>query len=195
MVVRATGTSAATRSPRCRSARIAVATLAAAVAAGPWCSAAGWATLPGLESALAAAIAVSASTTIVVFDRSTRLSATTAHLREESIELVLGSAADAALRTVAKAVVVTPRLSNLAVGTITSHVTSLTADTANDACSEVLLLGAVVLAVTDFTTVLAGLVLIVAEGTVERGKLTELVALEFVLALRNGSSLQMIRIR
>lgn len=73
--------------------------------------------------------------------------------------------------------------------------TSLTADTANDACSEVLLLGAVVLAVTDFTTVLAGLVLVIAEGTVEGGKLTELISLEFVLAFRNGSSLQMISVR
>jgi hypothetical protein len=34
---------------------------------------------------------------------------------------------------------------------------------------------------TDFTTVLAGLVLVVSEGTIECGKLTELVALEFVL--------------
>jgi hypothetical protein len=63
----------------------------------------------------------------------------------------------------------------------------LTTDTADDACGEVLLLRAVVLAVTDFTTVLAGLVLVVAERTVERGKLTELVSLEFVLAFRNGS--------
>jgi hypothetical protein len=41
---------------------------------------------------------------------------------------------------------------------------------------------------TNLTTVLAGLVLVVAKGTVEGGKLTELVALEFVLAFRDRSS-------
>lgn len=67
--------------------------------------------------------------------------------------------------------------------------TSLTTDTADDAGREVLLLWAVVFAVTDFTTVLAGLVLVVSKRTVEGGKLTKLVALEFVLSLRNGGSL------
>jgi hypothetical protein len=66
---------------------------------------------------------------------------------------------------------------------------SLTTNTANDARSEVLLLGTVVLAMTDLATVLAGLVLVVTEGTVKGSKLTELVSLEFVLAFgdRGGS--------
>lgn len=66
---------------------------------------------------------------------------------------------------------------------------SLTTDTTDNTGSEILLLWAVVLAVTDFTAVLAGLVLVVTEGTVEGSKLTKLVALEFVLAFRNRSGL------
>jgi hypothetical protein len=69
---------------------------------------------------------------------------------------------------------------------------SLTTDTANDAGREILLLRAVVLAMTNLTTVLAGLVLVVTKGTVEGGKLTELVALEFVLAFRDRSSLELL---
>jgi hypothetical protein len=66
----------------------------------------------------------------------------------------------------------------------------LTTDTADDAGREVLLLWTIVLAMTNLTTVLAGLVLVVTKGTVEGGKLTKLVALEFVLAFRDRSSLQ-----
>jgi hypothetical protein len=62
-------------------------------------------------------------------------------------------------------------------------------DTANDAGSEVLFLRAVVLAMTNLATVLASLVLIVSQGTVERGELSKLVALEFVLTFRNRCSL------
>jgi len=71
-------------------------------------------------------------------------------------------------------------------------VTSLTADAADDAGREVLFLRAVVLAMTNLTAVLAGLVLVVAEGTIEGGKFTKLVALEFVLTFRDGSSLQVL---
>jgi hypothetical protein len=85
-------------------------------------------------------------------------------------------------------------LSNLAIGTITSHVTRLATDTADDARGEVLLLRAIVLAVTDFTTVLTGLVLVIAKGTVEGSKLTKLVALELVLAFGDGSGLLRISI-
>ena len=67
--------------------------------------------------------------------------------------------------------------------------TSVTADTTDDVGSVVLSVRAVVLAVADFTTVLASLVLVVTQGTVERGELTQLVALELVLAFRNGGSL------
>jgi hypothetical protein len=70
--------------------------------------------------------------------------------------------------------------------------TSLTTDATDDAGREVLLLGAVVLAMANLSAVLAGLVLVVAKGTVEGGKLTKLVALEFVLAFRDRSSLLML---
>jgi hypothetical protein len=65
----------------------------------------------------------------------------------------------------------------------------VTADTADDVGSEVLLLGTVVLAMSDLAAVLAGLVLIIAQGAVQGSKLTQLVALELVLALRNRRSL------
>jgi hypothetical protein len=94
----------------------------------------------------------------------------------------------------AETVIVAPRLSNLAIRTITSHVTRLATDTADDARGEVLLLRAIVLAVTDFTTVLTGLVLVIAKGTVEGSKLTKLVALELVLAFGDGSGLLRISI-
>jgi hypothetical protein len=78
----------------------------------------------------------------------------------------------------------------------------------DDVGGEVALLGAVILAVSDLTTyniisnhekeaircreltVLASLVLVVAESTVEGGQLTKLVALEFVLTLRDGCGLE-----
>lgn len=47
---------------------------------------------------------------------------------------------------------------------------------------------------TDLSTVLAGLVLIVSECTVKCGKLAELVALELVLSLGNGSGLYIVMI-
>jgi hypothetical protein len=65
----------------------------------------------------------------------------------------------------------------------------VTADTADDVGSIVLLLGAVVLAVSDLAAVLACLVLIITEGAVQRGKLAKLVPLELVLALGNRCSL------
>jgi hypothetical protein len=164
------------------------------VVARPGCSTAGWATLPRLESALSTSRIVCA--TVGVFDSTARLTATTTHLGHESIELVLGGVADATLGTIATdAVVVAPRLANLAIGTIASHMSSLTTDAADDAGREVLLLGAVVLAMTDLTTVLAGLVFVISKGTVEGGKLTELVALEFVLAFGNRGSLDKISMR
>lgn len=62
---------------------------------------------------------------------------------------------------------------------------------ANDAGSEILLLGAVVLAVSYLATVLASLVFIVTQSSVQSSELTELVTLQFVLALGDGSSLWM----
>ena len=64
------------------------------------------------------------------------------------------------------------------------------ADTADDVGGVVLLLRAVVLAVTYLTAVLASLILIVAQRSVQRGKLAELIALELVLAFWNRSSLE-----
>lgn len=68
----------------------------------------------------------------------------------------------------------------------------VTTDATDDTGGVVLLLRAVVLAVTDLATVLASLVLVVSEGTVEGGEFSELVALEFVLAFRNGRSLNVL---
>ena len=61
----------------------------------------------------------------------------------------------------------------------------ITTSAANDIGSKVLLLGTVVLAVTNLATVLASLVLIITQRTVERGELSKLVTLELVLALGN----------
>lgn len=74
-------------------------------------------------------------------------------------------------------------------GTVARKVTSISTDTADDACREVLSVRAVVLAVADLAAVLAGLVLVVTEGTVERGELAQLVALELILTFGNRSSL------
>jgi hypothetical protein len=88
-------------------------------------------------------------------------------------------------------VVVAPVRTALTIGTVTSHVACVTADTANDASSEVLCLRAVELAMSDLATVLASLVFVVTQGTVESGKFTELVALELVLAFGDRGSLNM----
>ena len=63
------------------------------------------------------------------------------------------------------------------------------ADATDDVGGVVLGLRAVVLAMPDFAAVLAGLVLVVAEGTVEGGEFAELVALELVLAFGDGGGL------
>jgi hypothetical protein len=66
---------------------------------------------------------------------------------------------------------------------------SVTADTADDAGCVVLLLGAVVLAVANLPAVLACLVLVITERSVESSKFAKLVTLQFVLALGNRRSL------
>ena len=68
--------------------------------------------------------------------------------------------------------------------TIASHVSGTTANTADDVCCEVPLLWTVVLAVPDTSAVLTDLVLVISEGTIERGKLAELVTLVIVLSFR-----------
>lgn len=69
------------------------------------------------------------------------------------------------------------------------HVTSLTADAANNVGGKVSLFGAVVLAMADVAAVLANLVLVVAQGTVEHGELSQLSSLVIVVAFRSRSGL------
>jgi hypothetical protein len=161
-----------------------------AIAASPGCSASSWSTLPRLQVATFVTTAIAViTTTAVVFDSLTWCTAAT-HLSHEGIQLVLGTA-DFGCVTVSESatVIVAPVLSTPTIRTIASHVTSLSANATDNAGSVVLLLRAVVLAMTDLTTILTGLVLVVSERTVEGGKLTKLVALELVLTFRDGSSL------
>ena len=65
-------------------------------------------------------------------------------------------------------------------------------DAADDVGRVVAGLWTVVLAVTNLTTVLTSLILIVAEGTVECGEFAELIALELVLAFGDGGGLPII---
>lgn len=65
---------------------------------------------------------------------------------------------------------------------------SAATDSAYDVSGEVTLLGTIKFAVTDPTTVLADLILVVAESTVQSGELSKLVAFVVVLAFgRRGS--------
>lgn len=66
---------------------------------------------------------------------------------------------------------------------VACHVSGASADTADDVRCKVTLLRTVVLAVTYSTTVLANLVFIVAESTVQGGKLAQLITFVVVLAL------------
>lgn len=85
--------------------------------------------------------------------------------------------------------IVAPILASLSVGTIAGHVTCVTTDATDDACRVVLLLRAIVFSVTNLSTILTRLVLIVTQRSVQSGQLTQLVALELVLAFRDGSGL------
>lgn len=69
---------------------------------------------------------------------------------------------------------------------------SVAAHPADDIGGEVALLGTVVFAVADLAAVLTRLVLIVSKGTVEGGKFTELVTLEFVLTFWDGGGLRVV---
>jgi hypothetical protein len=163
--------------------------IVAIVATSPRGRSTGGTLFPWLRSAVLAAVAAAAAAVAVVLDGSSRWTAIAAsHFVEEAVELVLG-AADPALRTVSIAVVVAPRLSVLALRTIASHVTGLSTDATDDAGREILLLRAIVFTMTNLTAVLAGLVLVVTESTVESGELTKLVPLKFVLAFGDRGSL------
>jgi hypothetical protein len=67
-------------------------------------------------------------------------------------------------------------------------VSSIATDTANDVGSEVTLLGAVVLAMSDLATVLTSLVFVVTKGTVKSSQLSELISLELVLTFGDRGS-------
>lgn len=67
--------------------------------------------------------------------------------------------------------------------------TGVATNTTDDVGSEVTLLRAIVLSVSNLSTVLACLVLVISKGTVESSKFTKLVAFQLVLALWNRCSL------
>jgi hypothetical protein len=92
-------------------------------------------------------------------------------------------------RTSARRAIIAPAGASLPVWTITGHVASVTADTADDVGGVILLLRAVILAVTNLTTVLAGLILVITQSSVKCSKLTKLVTLELVLTLGNRCGL------
>ena len=89
--------------------------------------------------------------------------------------------------------VIAPARATLSVRTITSHVASVAADAADNVGRVILLLRAVILSVSNLAAVLARLILVVTQGSVQGCKLTQLVPLELVLALRNRSSLAHVR--
>lgn len=66
---------------------------------------------------------------------------------------------------------------------------SIAANTTDDVGRKVLLLRTVIFAMTDLAAVLACLVLVVTQSTVQGGKLTKLIALQFILTLGNRRSL------
>jgi hypothetical protein len=83
---------------------------------------------------------------------------------------------------------------SIPIGTISSHVTCISTDTTDDVGCKVALFGAVVFSVTNLTTVLASLILIVSKGTIKCCKLTKLVTLELVLAFWDRGSLRMLEL-
>lgn len=68
----------------------------------------------------------------------------------------------------------------------------ITANTADDARCVILLLGTVVLAVSNLAAVLARLVLVVTQRSVESGKFSELVSLKFILDFWGGGRLRLL---
>lgn len=140
-----------------------------------------------LLSSTAAVIAV--RRTIVVVDSLSGLAATSTHFSQESVQLVLGGTANPRSIAGSTAVIVAPVLSAFPFLTVTSEMTGLSTDAADDASCEVLFLRAVVFAMSNFATVLTGLVFVVSQSTVESSELTELVSLQLVLAFGNRCSL------
>lgn len=87
--------------------------------------------------------------------------------------------------------IIAPACTSLSIRTVAGHVAGVATHSADDAGGEILLLRAVVLAVSYLATVLASLVFIVTQSSIQSSELTELVTLQFVLALGDGSSLWM----
>ena len=75
-------------------------------------------------------------------------------------------------------------------GTITSHMSGATADTADDVRCEVTLLRTVILAMTNTTAILADLVLVIAQSTVQSREFAKLVTFMVILSFGSRSSLQ-----
>ena len=72
-----------------------------------------------------------------------------------------------------------------AIRTIACKVTSVAANSTNDVSGKILGLRAIVFPVTDLSAILAGLIFIIAESSVQRSELTQLVSFERVVALGN----------
>lgn len=85
--------------------------------------------------------------------------------------------------------IIAPACTSLPIRTVAGHMACVATHSADDAGSKVLLLRAIVLAVSYLATILASLVFIITQGSVQSSELTELVTLQFVLALGNRSSL------
>jgi hypothetical protein len=122
------------------------------------------------------------------------IGATAAHLCHERIQLIFSAANLGCVAIDTATVIIAPFLASFTVGAIASHMPGLSADSANDTSSVVLFLRAIVFAVTNLTAILAGLVFVVTQRSVESSEFTKLVALKLVLTLRNGGSLYVIRI-
>lgn len=67
---------------------------------------------------------------------------------------------------------------------------SVSTNTTYDVRGEIALLGTVVLAMADLAAILAGLVLVISEGSVQCCEFAELVALKLVLTFRDGGGLR-----
>ena len=157
----------------------------------PWRGSTLRATLPWLQigstrrrSSRSGARSGSSSASFLPTDLSRGVSScTTTNLVHQVLVLLVRSIARVARWQVA------PVAAASTLGTVARKVTSISTDTADNTSREVLSIRAVVLAVTNLAAVLAGLVFVVTEGTVECGELAQLVALELVLAFGDRGSL------
>lgn len=73
--------------------------------------------------------------------------------------------------------------------TVTSHVTHVTAVSADDVGGKVSLFRTVPFTMSELAAVLAGLVLVIAKSTVEHGEFSKLLSLVIVLLVRSRSGL------